>query len=426
MSGSSHSSKNTRGRRGNRAARSRIVVQPALEIVGERLRGALPSNQRADGPDHAQDLVDAALIERHNGIAATNELCRDVRLQIGECQNEVRLQRVDFVEPRVDERRDLRLAAAPPAAAPCSRRCRPPDRLRQGDTASRWSPRSNRQFDSDRRPSSICQRSDAELKLRATGVSARTTNREPRIADCESYTCCMRFLILIVALLTVSASEAGAQRRGAGRKPVPAAPPKIEPVQFRCPEPLGLGVKTGAAYCFVLAGRDPEQGVRIPVPAHTGIASLIFDLHNRHTYSDEDIRAGRGFAKYTAVVAVLTMKSDLLGRGAVQIRVSIGGGSIRAHLGRRRARRGQGRCAARQRRSQSRDSGRGERGQHSRGSARRHDDRRSRNRDAGAHGRRHQQRPRRIPSGARETGAQALTLNRQSQSTTSMSDPRHR
>jgi hypothetical protein len=128
----------------------------------------------------------------------------------------------------------------------------------------------------------------------------------------------MRFLILIVALLTVSASEAGAQRRGAGRKPVPAAPPKIEPVQFRCPEPLGLGVKTGAAYCFVLAGRDPEQGVRIPVPAHTGTASLIFDLHNRHTYSDEDIRAGRGFAKYTAVVAVLTMKSDLLGRGAVQ------------------------------------------------------------------------------------------------------------
>ena len=44
----------------------------------------------------------------------------------------------------------------------------------------------------------------------------------------------------------------------------------------------------------------------------------MFDLHNRHTYSEEDMRAGHGFAKYTAVVAVLSMKGDLLGRGAVQ------------------------------------------------------------------------------------------------------------
>jgi len=127
----------------------------------------------------------------------------------------------------------------------------------------------------------------------------------------------MRYLILIVALLTFPAPEADAQRRASTRKPAPA-PPKIEPAQFKCPEPLGVGVRTGAAYCFVLAGRDPAEGVHIPIPPHTGTASLIFDLHNRHTYSDEDIRAGRGFAKYTAVVAVLTMKSDLLDRGAVQ------------------------------------------------------------------------------------------------------------
>ena len=44
----------------------------------------------------------------------------------------------------------------------------------------------------------------------------------------------------------------------------------------------------------------------------------MFDLHNRHTYSDEDIRGGRGYAKYTAVVAVLTMKAELIDRGAVQ------------------------------------------------------------------------------------------------------------
>jgi hypothetical protein len=129
----------------------------------------------------------------------------------------------------------------------------------------------------------------------------------------------MRYVILIVALLMWPVGEADAQRRGSTRKPpAPAAPPKVEAVQFKCPEPLGLGVRTGAGYCFVLAGREPADGVRIPIPAHTGTASLIFDLHNRHTYSDEDIRTGRGFAKYTAVVAVLDMKGELLGRGAVQ------------------------------------------------------------------------------------------------------------
>ena len=87
---------------------------------------------------------------------------------------------------------------------------------------------------------------------------------------------------------------------------------------MKCPEPLGTGVKTGASYCFVLAGREPAQGVLVTIPPHAGAATLMFDLHNRHTYSDEDIRAGRGFAKYTAVVAALTMTAELLGRGAVQ------------------------------------------------------------------------------------------------------------
>ena len=68
----------------------------------------------------------------------------------------------------------------------------------------------------------------------------------------------------------------------------------------------------------MLAGRDPADGVRVTIPKHVEVASLMFDLHNRHTYSDEDIRAGRGFAKYTAVVAVLTMKGELVDRGAVQ------------------------------------------------------------------------------------------------------------
>jgi hypothetical protein len=124
------------------------------------------------------------------------------------------------------------------------------------------------------------------------------------------------FLIVSLAI----AGDAQAQRKRApAKKPAPkAVPTKVEAAQVRCPEPLGTGVRTGASYCFVLAGRDPAQGVLVAIPPHAGTATLTFNLHNRHTYSDEDIKAGRAYSKYTAVIGVLTMKGDLLNRGAVQ------------------------------------------------------------------------------------------------------------
>jgi hypothetical protein len=131
----------------------------------------------------------------------------------------------------------------------------------------------------------------------------------------------LRHSLPVVLLLCVFVAAAGAAQRGrrpASRKPAPPPPPKVEPAQVKCPEPLGTGVKTGASYCFVQAGSDPAQGVLVAIPPHTGPASLMFDLHNRHLYSDEDVRAGRGYAKYTAVVAALTMKGELIDRGAVQ------------------------------------------------------------------------------------------------------------
>jgi hypothetical protein len=123
------------------------------------------------------------------------------------------------------------------------------------------------------------------------------------------------------ALLAERAAFLSAQRATSTtrKKPAPAPKPvaKTEPANVTCPEQLGVGLKTKATFCFVLAGRDPAEGVLIAIPPHTQ-ATLTFDLHNRHTYSEEEIRAGRGFAKYTAVIGVLSMKGDLLGRGAVQ------------------------------------------------------------------------------------------------------------
>jgi hypothetical protein len=126
----------------------------------------------------------------------------------------------------------------------------------------------------------------------------------------------VRSTFLVIVLLVASAVEA--QRRTPARKPAPPAPPKQEAAKVTCPETLGVGVKTKASFCFVLAGRDPAAGVLVAIPAHTGEATLLFDLHNRHTYSEEEVKAGRGFASYSAVIGVLGLDGTLLGRGAVQ------------------------------------------------------------------------------------------------------------
>lgn len=121
--------------------------------------------------------------------------------------------------------------------------------------------------------------------------------------------------VLVAAGAVVEAQQR--RRQPARTKPAPVRT-KAEPAQVACPESLGTGVKTGASYCFVLAGRDPAAGVLVTIPPHTGEATLRFSLHNRHTYSEEQMRAGRGYAKYTAVIGALTLKGEVIDRAAVQ------------------------------------------------------------------------------------------------------------
>ena len=84
-----------------------------------------------------------------------------------------------------------------------------------------------------------------------------------------------------------------------------------------CPSPLGTGVKTKREYCDVLTGRDPKEGILIKLPPHRGPVTLRFNLHNRHTYSEEEVRMKRGFASYIAGIGVLTLDNTLLTRAAV-------------------------------------------------------------------------------------------------------------
>ena len=128
----------------------------------------------------------------------------------------------------------------------------------------------------------------------------------------------MKFAVWFAAVVLATA-PLGAQRKPAsGRKTPPKPVLNTEAAKVKCPEPLGVGARTAAQYCFVLAYNDPAKGVIVTIPPHIGNATLLFDLHNRHTYSEEDIKAGRGYARYLAIIGVLTMKGELLNRAAVQ------------------------------------------------------------------------------------------------------------
>jgi hypothetical protein len=127
----------------------------------------------------------------------------------------------------------------------------------------------------------------------------------------------MRAIAIALCLATSVAAQA---RKPIIRKPTPpaaTAPKKVAP-EVICPTPLGVGVTSKATFCDVLTGRDPQEGIIIVLPPHRGTVMLTFDLHNRQTYSEDDVRRKRAYAKYTATIGVLTMDNTLVSRAVVQ------------------------------------------------------------------------------------------------------------
>jgi hypothetical protein len=133
----------------------------------------------------------------------------------------------------------------------------------------------------------------------------------------------LRGLLIVVAVAAVAAVPASAQtrRRPAPKKPAArpaAAAQKTTTPDVKCPSLIGMGVKTIRSFCDVPAGTDPQQGIVVTLPPHTGTATLSFDLHARHTYSEDLTKSGKGYSRYRAIIGVLTMKGDLLTRAGVQ------------------------------------------------------------------------------------------------------------
>jgi hypothetical protein len=124
---------------------------------------------------------------------------------------------------------------------------------------------------------------------------------------------------LVAVLLVAFASlPVGAQTRPKRLTPTKPIPLKSEPAALECPSSLGVGINTKREFCDVLTGRDPAGGIIIKLPPHTGDVTLSFDLHNRHTYSDELIKTNRAYRRYTATVGVLTSDNTLISRAVVQ------------------------------------------------------------------------------------------------------------
>ena len=163
----------------------------------------------------------------------------------------------------------------------------------------------------------------------------------------SSYTLGMvraRFLLLAAALACggghlAAEARAGTEARAHGeapgdqatRKPAAKKPParttqkpaasqarRTEAPDVACPQVLGTGVGSRLRFCDVMTGLDPTAGIVVRFPPHTGPLTLSFDLHNRHTYSEQEVKARRAFARYTATIGVLTMDGTLLSRGVVQ------------------------------------------------------------------------------------------------------------
>lgn len=109
-------------------------------------------------------------------------------------------------------------------------------------------------------------------------------------------------------------------KKPATRKPAPAKllPPVTEPATVNCPTTLGQGVRDGVTYCDVQIGREPSAGIVIPFPPHQGPVTVTFNLHNRHTYSEEQTKSNRAYHRYTATIGVLALDNTLLSRFYVQ------------------------------------------------------------------------------------------------------------
>jgi hypothetical protein len=130
------------------------------------------------------------------------------------------------------------------------------------------------------------------------------------------------FVFILLGLTASVAADAQTSRTRArtpaARPAAKVAAPVREAPLMQCPSILGNGVTTQRLYCDVLGGADPAGALRITLPPHAGDLTLSFTLHNRQTYSESEVKAGRAFARYTATLRAAAATGEVLGEAVVR------------------------------------------------------------------------------------------------------------
>jgi len=121
-----------------------------------------------------------------------------------------------------------------------------------------------------------------------------------------------RLRVLLVLAMVSAATMAAAQTRGAAKAPV-----KKTSTQMTCAEDLGFGVASKRHFCDVVVASVAADSVSVPIPPHTGTATLMFDLHNRFTVPAGQLEPSQAFTRHTAVVAIIRQTGEVIDRGAV-------------------------------------------------------------------------------------------------------------
>ena len=121
-------------------------------------------------------------------------------------------------------------------------------------------------------------------------------------------------------LAAAPCSRAGDDRAGRadGRPPPAATAMRTEPAKVNCRRCSARGVqRPGVVLRRVHHPRSGRGGHHQVAAAHRRV-TLTFDLHNRHTYSEELAKTSRGYRRYTAMVGLLAADNTPLGRAVVQ------------------------------------------------------------------------------------------------------------
>ena len=120
--------------------------------------------------------------------------------------------------------------------------------------------------------------------------------------------------MIIAAMVAASAAAGAAQRRGSA--PAGAKAPKVA-AEPTCAADLGSGVASQRQFCDILIAVKPGESITVPIPAHSGSATLKFDLHNRFTIPGSSVSAAEAFARHSAMIAVVGGDGAIIDRAVV-------------------------------------------------------------------------------------------------------------